>query len=396
MGNPAWHHGMQDSRPADKDDSANGVAANSELTACVWRNQNNKETQHIFYRNANDAIQEFWFVSDALSWKYHIVTPANAPKATGSPFACAGSKGKTQHVFYRGVDKNVHELRFAKSGENRYGWWHHCLTETANVIGDPQAVLDMSDSIHLFYNTEGPDNNEVCQSTLVISGENPTWSAPRKVIETNQTEFKCLFSQSPRDLLWYENGVFIELRPDGRGEWLQHKMGHALAGEACVEPQGMPMACATSDGQTHLVYRNGNALYHLKRFAPGEAKLKRLNIVPAGVTPGDPKMVSWPGREEMYLVYRGEKNGTHQLYGSSSVAGDFGESEAIVDAEVEPESGGHVSPVVDVCGQFNPVIYTWTHSPKRNKTYNTLHVVYVQRNGQIRELWADSDHEHKH
>jgi CHAT domain-containing protein len=65
-------------------------------------------------------------------------------------------------------------------------------------------------------------------------------------------------------------------------------------------------------------------------------------------------------------------------------------------AETLSEEGIHAGSVVDVSGQCDPVIYTWTHSPKRNKTYNTLHVVYVQSNGQIREVWADSDHGHKH
>jgi len=79
-------------------------------------------TQHVVYRGEDNQIHEVWFKKGGFNpeWKYGgaLSALAGGPLAEGDPFGFAWEHDSTQHVVYRGVDNNVHELWFSKGLAN--------------------------------------------------------------------------------------------------------------------------------------------------------------------------------------------------------------------------------------------------------------------------------------
>jgi hypothetical protein len=95
-------------------------------------------SEEVFYLDSNRNVQEFWAASTSpLSWHASDVTTA----AGGAPLAFAGSPvstdvstiDNTDHVFYIGVDQNVHELWWN-------GTWHYADDTTQTAPAAPNAV----------------------------------------------------------------------------------------------------------------------------------------------------------------------------------------------------------------------------------------------------------------
>ncbi len=94
---------------------------------------NSDGTQHVDYRGLDGDIHELWWGG---SWAYDDLSASagGAPAAAGDPSGYAFEAEGTQHVYYRGVDGDVHELLWD-------GAWHH-TDLTATVSGAPQAAGD--------------------------------------------------------------------------------------------------------------------------------------------------------------------------------------------------------------------------------------------------------------
>jgi hypothetical protein len=68
-------------------------------------------TQHVVYRDYSGHVIELWW-SAAFGWSVGDLTAVSGgPVAAGDPAGFAYSPRNTQHVFYRGTDGHVHELR---------------------------------------------------------------------------------------------------------------------------------------------------------------------------------------------------------------------------------------------------------------------------------------------
>ena len=69
-------------------------------------------TQHVVYRAATGHIIELWWDA-ATGWSAGDLTAVSgAPPAAGDPVGFAFAPRSTQHVFYRGAEGHVHELRW--------------------------------------------------------------------------------------------------------------------------------------------------------------------------------------------------------------------------------------------------------------------------------------------
>ena len=66
----------------------------------------------MIYRDAGGHIDELWWDA-AHGWSTGDLTAVSqAPQASGDPVGFAYEPRASQHVFYRGADGHVHELRW--------------------------------------------------------------------------------------------------------------------------------------------------------------------------------------------------------------------------------------------------------------------------------------------
>jgi hypothetical protein len=78
------------------------------------------KTEHVFYRSTDGNIHELWFQNG--QWRHSDLTCAtSAPTAVGDPYGYTW--GGTQHVIYRSADSHIHELWFQNDQ-----WRHSDLT----------------------------------------------------------------------------------------------------------------------------------------------------------------------------------------------------------------------------------------------------------------------------
>jgi hypothetical protein len=81
--------------------------AAGDLAGYAWERDH---TQHVVYRGVDDRIHELWWHEDS-GWQHADLSgQTGAPPAAGDPAGYAWEGGGTQHVAYRGVDNQIHEL----------------------------------------------------------------------------------------------------------------------------------------------------------------------------------------------------------------------------------------------------------------------------------------------
>lgn len=119
-----------------------------------------QSTQHVVYVSTGGGlgsgpVHELWRDSGGI-WHDggNLTAIAGVPVlAVGDPTGYAFEAAYTQHVYYRGTDGNIHELRWATAT----GGWHYWGTPTALTgaplaAGDPAGyVFDAQDTEHLVY-----------------------------------------------------------------------------------------------------------------------------------------------------------------------------------------------------------------------------------------------------
>jgi hypothetical protein len=121
----------------------------------VWRGD---KTQHILYRGLEGHIQELWY-RQKQGWAYGGALSARvgAPPALGNPAGYAWEKDQTQHVTYRGADTQIHELWQRKGQEWKYGGILSVVTGSPAAAGDPDGFAWEEDQTqHIVY--RGVDN----------------------------------------------------------------------------------------------------------------------------------------------------------------------------------------------------------------------------------------------
>ncbi len=136
------------------------VAA-SDAMGFAWEADN---TQHVIYRGQDKQIHELWFAKGLTggSWKYGgaISATLGAPVADGMPWGFSWEGDKTMHLVYRGQDSNVHELWFSKGmtgGSWKYGAALNRIANAPQAASDPVGFAWEDDhSQHVVY--RGGDN----------------------------------------------------------------------------------------------------------------------------------------------------------------------------------------------------------------------------------------------
>jgi hypothetical protein len=69
-------------------------------------------TKHIFYRSADSHLHELWWVPGGSLPKHADITNQTfAAPALDKPTAFSMESAKSQHIFYRGTDNYIHEIR---------------------------------------------------------------------------------------------------------------------------------------------------------------------------------------------------------------------------------------------------------------------------------------------
>jgi hypothetical protein len=96
-------------------------------------------TQHVFYRGTDGNIHELRWAADTGGWHYFgkPTQLTGAPLAAGDPAAYVFDAQNTEHVIYQGVDEHIHELWRISGGS----WNHNDLTQRTG------AALPLSDPI---------------------------------------------------------------------------------------------------------------------------------------------------------------------------------------------------------------------------------------------------------
>jgi hypothetical protein len=94
-------------------------------------------TQHVFYRGTDDNIYELRWAVATNGWHYwgSPTELTSAPLAAGDPAGYVFDAQNTEHVAYRGVDGHIHELWRISGG----AWSHNDLTART---GAPTAATD--------------------------------------------------------------------------------------------------------------------------------------------------------------------------------------------------------------------------------------------------------------
>lgn len=69
-------------------------------------------TKHVFYRSANNHLNEIFWVPGGLPMHVDLTAEAQAPLATDKPAAFTVEGPNSQHVVYRGTDGHIHEIRW--------------------------------------------------------------------------------------------------------------------------------------------------------------------------------------------------------------------------------------------------------------------------------------------
>ncbi len=128
--------------------------ASGGLIGFAWQRD---QTQHIIYRGA-DQIQELW-LRKGQPWAYGGALSARAggPAAAGDPAGFAWEGDDTQHISYRGPDNQIHEIWQRRGAEWKYGGALNVITGAPAAAGDPSGFAWEADNTqHIVY--RGVDN----------------------------------------------------------------------------------------------------------------------------------------------------------------------------------------------------------------------------------------------
>jgi len=120
-------------------DEAKAPKVAGDICAFPWEGD---ESQHVAFCTDNGAVHELWYKHGSVmsgSWAYSTVSESKAPAADGRPWGFAWENDSSQHIVYRGEDKQIHELWF-KHGYVMSGAWQH--NAIGKVTGAPPASSD--------------------------------------------------------------------------------------------------------------------------------------------------------------------------------------------------------------------------------------------------------------
>jgi hypothetical protein len=130
---------------------------------------------HVVYRTEGGDICELSRANEGKDWNAVDLTKStDAAKAAGRPYGFVETDGKTQHVAYRGMDEQIHEL-FRDMARNK---WEHAnvsggIKEAPKAGGNPVGFETKDDkTFHLYFATT---DGAICE-LYRQAGQGKTWN----------------------------------------------------------------------------------------------------------------------------------------------------------------------------------------------------------------------------
>ncbi len=366
---------------------AGAPAANGRPIGFAWEHD---KTQHVVYRGQDNQIHELWYKKGLFNaeWKYGGALSAmtGAPAAAGDPSAFAWEGDKTQHIVYRGQDNQIHEIWFKKdlSGAKwQYGGALSAKTGAPAAASDPFGYAWEGDHTqHVIY--RGVDNNihEIfCKKNIAGAKWEYGGAINAKAIapaaagdpsgfawEQDKTQHIIYRGQDNQiHELWYRHGLMDN-------SW---KYGGALSAKtgapsAASNPMGFSW---DGDHTQHVVYRSADnqiqELWFSKSLASAEWKYGGAISAKAGAQAGtgDPFGFAWEGDKTQHLLYRTQDNQILELWFRKEMF------------SAEWKNGGALSAMAGAPqAASDPIGFAWEEDKSQ-------HVIYRGQDNQVHELW---------
>ena len=328
--------------------------------------------QHVVYIDQNHDIIELWHHFDQGQWNARNLTDEmNVVGAKGYVYGYYTEVDDCQHVVYWGDDYHVHELWYCFDEQV---WYHANLTSDLGAVTSDSvpSVHVTPDAQHVIYNYSGHVYELYYDFSLGywqhanISSQAGGWisnSAAYGYYTAADDAQHVLHRDGDRKIveLWYD---FQE------GVWHAVNLSNQTA---APQATGAPRGYYTSGNQTqHVVYRDtsGNVIelwYDLQEGVWHMDNISYQANAPAAYV--SPMGYYTPYDDCQHVVYWGNDYNVHELW-------------YCFDEQV-----WHHSNLTDLTGAPQPNDAPMGYYTEAN---NTQHVVYNATNGDVIELWYDS------
>lgn len=274
---------------------------------------NGNDTQHVVYQAEDQRIHELWYKS-GNNWTHNGVGwQTNAPRMVGNPSSYVRETQQTQHTVYRDDVGNIHELWYRAD----LGWSHNNLSQ--KVGGVPAAddpigyVWEENGTQHVIY--RGVDN----QIHELWKSQTTDWTHKNLSVETAAP----LVMGRPSAYVWAENDSqhIVYLGQDyqihelyfiqGAG-WQHNDIGTKTAATRAI---GNPFGYVWhGDSTQHVIYRGMDGRIH-ELWSGGSGWTHKNVTVQMRVTPaaGDPVGYAWDETDGQHIFYRGTDGQVHEL-----------------------------------------------------------------------------------
>lgn len=364
--------------------------ANGKPTAFAWEGD---KTQHVVYVGTDNNIHELWFRKGGFNpqWQYGgaLNVKANAPQAVGNPSGFTWESDKTQHIVYRGMDNEVHELWFKHGAFGKAEWsYGGALNKKGGApaaAGDPFGYTwDDDKTMHVIY--RGVDNNihEVWFSKGLTGGDwqyggaiNHIGGGPAAVGEPAGFSWEhdktqhIVYRGADNNIheLWFKHGMM------GKAAWTYGGALNAKAGApvAVSDPMGFAWE---ADKTQHVIYRGmDNQIHELwfNKGLMGRGEWKYGGALSANLgapaADGMPWGFAWEGDKTLHIVYRGNDSNVHELWFSKGLTGGAWK----YGAALNRIAGAPFA-------SSDPIGFAWEDD-------RSQHVVYRGQDNYIHELW---------
>jgi len=286
--------------------------------------------EHVFYRDANGDLMEFYAGADKHWFRTNLTTTANAPKAASNPSVYFVEGDKVAHVVYRGTDNQIHELYNAREPNK---WFHSNLSMVSNApkaAGCPCGYAGPDSTQHIFYRTDDGSINELY---FTKEGGAKGWQSRNLTTDTNAPKaasdpgafmlpaswMKFMKDRDRQHVLYRStdgqiNELFFSTK-DKKWETV-----NLSAATNAPKAAGHPMGYFLESGNTqHVVFRtNEGDICEL--YYPIDAKEPKWNLRNLTQDASAPKAASDPTAyvrnhdKSEYVVYRSEDGQIQEMF----------------------------------------------------------------------------------
>jgi hypothetical protein len=271
-------------------------------------------TQHVVYRGTDQHIHELWWDA-AHGWGHGDLTAVvGTPAATGDPSGYAFEAQKTQHVLYRGVDRQIYELWWDAAS----GWGGGSLTGATGAslaAGDPTGYVFAVDATqHVIYRGIDGHIHELWWSAATGWSHGDLTAATGAPAPQGDPAGYSFEAQRTQHVVYRSSDNHIyELWWDAAQGWGH---GDLTAATQSVPAAGDPFGYLFDDeGTQHVVYRDAvGDIHELWWDAANGWSTGDLTAVSEGPrATGDPVGFAYRAQRSQHVFYRSADGHVHEL-----------------------------------------------------------------------------------